>query len=163
MKIKIYKIIILPVVLYGCETWSLTPTEEHRLRMFENRVLRRIFGPKEEVVGGWRRLHSEELRNFYTSPILIRVIYSMKWVEHVARTGEMRNVYDILFGKPEGKGPVERLGRRWKDNIRMDLREISWEVVDWMHLAHDRDKWRALVNTVMNLQVPENAWNFLIY
>jgi hypothetical protein len=95
-QIRIYKTIILPVVLYGCETWSLTLREEHRLRVFENRVLRGIFGPKrDEVTGEWRKLHNEELRDLYSSPNIIRIIKSrmMRWAGHVARMGEKRNAY----------------------------------------------------------------------
>jgi hypothetical protein len=95
VKIRIYKTIILPVVLYGCETWLLTVREEHKLRVFENRVLRRIFRPKRDgVTGGWRKLHNEELHNLYTSPSIIRIIKSrrMRWAGHVARMGEKRNV-----------------------------------------------------------------------
>jgi hypothetical protein len=95
VKVKIYKTIILPVVLYGCETWSLTLREEHRLRVFENRVLRRTFGPKrDEVTGEWRQLHNEELHNLYSSPDIIRQVKSrrMRWAEHVARMGEERKV-----------------------------------------------------------------------
>jgi hypothetical protein len=104
VKIKIYKTIIVPVVLYGCETWSLTLTEEHRLRVFENRVLRRIFGPKkDEVTGGWRKLHNEELHGLYSLPSIVRVIKVMRWVGHVARMGEVRGAYNILDGKPEGR------------------------------------------------------------
>jgi hypothetical protein len=98
LKIRIYKTIILPVVLYGCEIWSLTLREEHRLRVFENRVLRRIFGPKrDEVTGGWRKLHNEELQDLYSSPSIIRMIRSrrMRWAGHVARMGEKRNAYRI--------------------------------------------------------------------
>jgi hypothetical protein len=105
-------------------------------------LLRRIFGPKgDEGAGGWRRLHNEELHNLYASPI-IRVIKSrrMRWAQHVACMGEMRNAYNILFGKPEGKRPLGRPRRRRKANIRMDLRETGWEGVDWMHLAQDRDQ-----------------------
>jgi hypothetical protein len=131
IKVKIYKTIILPVVLYGFETYSLTLREEHRLRVFENRVLRRIFGPKrDEVTGEWRRLHNEELHNLYSSPDIIRQIKSrrMRWAGHVARMGEERNVYKVLMGKPGGKRPLRRPRRRWEDGIRMDLREISWGV-----------------------------------
>jgi hypothetical protein len=87
VKVRIYKTIILPVVLYGCETWSLTLKEERRLRVFENRVLRRIFGPKrDEETGGWRKLHNEELHNLYCSPSIIRSIKSrrMRWARHIA-------------------------------------------------------------------------------
>jgi hypothetical protein len=108
---RIYKTIILPVVLYGCETWSLTLREERRLRVFENRVLRRIFEPKrEEVAGDWRKLHNEELHILYSSPNIItsRMIKSrrMRWVGHVARMGETRNAYRIILGKSEGKRPL---------------------------------------------------------
>jgi hypothetical protein len=84
---KIYKTIILPVILYECETWSLTLREEHRLRVFENKVLKRIFGPKrDEATGGWRKVHNEELRDLYSSPSIIRIVKSrrMRWVGHVA-------------------------------------------------------------------------------
>ena len=115
IKIKIYRAVILPVVLYGCETWSLTLWEELRLRMFENRVLRRIFGPKrDEVTGEWRKLHNEELNDLYSSPNIVRVIKSrrMRWVGHVARMGERRGVYRVLVGKPEGKRLLGRPRRR---------------------------------------------------
>jgi hypothetical protein len=111
VKVKINKTIILPVVLYGCETWSLTLREENRLKVFENRVRRRIFGPKrDEVKGEWRKLHNKELHNFYFSPNVIRQIKSrrMRWAGHVARMGEERNVYTVLMGKPEGKRPLGR-------------------------------------------------------
>jgi hypothetical protein len=122
--------IILPVVLYGCETWSLTLKEEHRLRVFENRVLRRIFGPKrDDVTRDWRKLHNEELHNLYSSPNIIRMIKSRKirWAGHVARMGETRNAYRILVGKPEGKRPLGTPRRRWVDKIKMALREIGWD------------------------------------
>jgi hypothetical protein len=96
LKIRIYKTIILPVVLYGCETLSLTLREEHRLRVFENRVLRRIFGPKrDEVTGEWRKLDNKELHDLYSSRSIIRIIKSrnMRWAGHVARMGEKRNAY----------------------------------------------------------------------
>jgi hypothetical protein len=117
-----YKTVIMPLVLYWCETWSLTLREEHRLR-----VLRRIFGPKrEEVAGGWGRLHNEELHNLYASPDIIGVMNSrrVKCAGPVARTAEKKNAYTILVRKPEGKRPLGRLRRRWWD-IRMDLREVG--------------------------------------
>jgi hypothetical protein len=109
VKIKIYKTIILPVVLYGCETWFLTLREERRLRVFEKRVLRRIFGPKrDEVTGGWRKLHNEELHGLYSSPGIVRVIKArrMRWAEHLARMGEVRGAYNISVGRPEGRRPL---------------------------------------------------------
>ena len=136
LKIKIYRTIILPVVLYWCETWSLTLREEMKLRVFENKVLRRIFRPRrDEVTGKWRRLHNEELNDLYCSPNIVRVIKSrrMRWVGHVVRMGEERGVYRVLVGKPEGKRPLERSWRRWVDNIRMDL--LEWDVGIWAGLG----------------------------
>jgi hypothetical protein len=130
--------------------------KEHRLRVFENRVLRRIFGPKMDgVTGEWRKLHNEEHHILYSSPNIIRQIKSsrMKWAGHVAHMGEERNVYRVLVEKPERKRPLARPRCRWEDGIRMDLREIGCGSVDWIQLAQDRDRWRALVNTVMNIQV----------
>jgi hypothetical protein len=109
IKIRIYKTIILPVVLYGCETWSLQLREKHRLRVFENRVLRRIFGPRrDEVTGDWRKLHIEELHKLYSSLNIIGITKSrrMRWAGYVARMGPTRNAYRILAGKPEGKRPL---------------------------------------------------------
>jgi hypothetical protein len=114
--------------LYGCKTWSLTLRVEHRLRIFEKRVLRRIFGPKrDEVTGEWRKLHNEEFHNLYSSPDIIRQVKSrrMRWAGHVARMGEKRKVYKVFVGKLEGKRPLERPRRRWEDGIRMDLRETG--------------------------------------
>jgi hypothetical protein len=125
VKIKIYRTIIL----YGCETWSLTLTEECRLKVFENKVLRRIFGLKrDEVTGEWRRLHNKELYALYFSPNIIRVMKSrrLRWAGHVARMGERRDAYRALVGKPEGRKPLERPRRRWEDNIKMDLQEVGW-------------------------------------
>jgi hypothetical protein len=156
LKIKIYKTVILPVVLYGCETWSLILREEHTLRVFENGVLRRIFGPKREEDGSWRKLHNDELHNLYSSPNIVRVIKSrrMRWAGHVARMGEGRSVYGVLVGRPEGKRPLGRPRHRWEDNIKIDLREIGIDGVNWIQLCQDRVQWRAFVNTEMNLRVP---------
>jgi len=115
LKIKIYRTIILPVVLYGCETWWLTLREERRLRVSEKRVLRRVFGPKrDEVTGEWRKPHNEELNDLYSLPNIVRVVKSrrMRWVGHVARMGEDRGVHRVLVGKPEGKRPLGRPRRR---------------------------------------------------
>ena len=127
IKIRRYKTIILPVVLYGCETWSLTLREEHKLR-----VLKSMFGLKrDEVTGGWRKLHNEELHNVYSSPSTIRMIKSrrIRWAGHVARMGET-NAYRILVGKTEGRRPLVRPRRRCEHNITMDLREIGWDGMD---------------------------------
>ena len=132
--------------------------EERRLRVFENRVLRRVFGPKrDEVTGEWRTLHNEELSDLYSLPNIVRVVKSrrMRWPGHVARMGEGRGVHRILVGKPEGKRPFGRPSHRWEDNIKMDLQEVEGCCGDWMELAEDRDRWRALVSTVMNLRVPK--------
>jgi len=148
--------IILSVVLYGCETWSLTLREERRLRVFEKRVLRRVFGPKrDEITGEWRKLHNEELSDLYSLPNIVRVVKSrrMSWAGHVARMGKGRGVHRVLVGKPEGKKPLGRPRRRWEDNIKMDFQEVRGGCGDWMELAQDRDRWRALVSTVMNLRV----------
>jgi hypothetical protein len=140
----------------GVKLASLSLREEHRLRVFENRVQRLIFGPKrDEVTGEWRKLHNEELYNLYSSPDVIMQVKSrrMRWVWHVVRMGEGRKVYNVLVGKPEGKRPLGRPRRRWEDGIRMDLREIGLWGVDWILLAQDRDQWRAVVSVVMNLRV----------
>jgi hypothetical protein len=120
-------------------------------------MLSRIFGPKrDEVTGGWRKLHNEEIHSLYSSPSIIRMIKSrrMRWTGHLARMGEKRNSCRILVGKPEGKRPLGRPRRRWVDNIKMEHREIGWDGMDLIDLAQDRDRWRALVNTVINLRVP---------
>ena len=157
LKIKIYRTIILPVVLYECETWSLTLREERRLRVFENGVLRKVFGPKtDEVTGEWRKLHNEELNDLYSIPNIVWVVKSrrMRWAGHVARMGEDIGVNRVLVGKPEGKRPLGRPRRRWEDNIKMDLQEVGGGCGDWMELAQDRDRWRALVGTVRDFGVP---------
>jgi hypothetical protein len=119
----------LPVVLYGCETWSLTLREECRLRVFENKVLRRILGPKrDEVTGEWRKLQDKELYALYSSPNIIRVIKSrrLRQAGHVAGMGDRRGSKRASVGTPDGRRPLERPRRRWKGNIKMDLREVGW-------------------------------------
>jgi hypothetical protein len=130
----------------------MTLREEHRLRVFENRMLRGIFGPKwDEVIGGWKKLHNEELHSLYCLPSIIRIIKSrMRSAGHVARMGKNMNKYRIWVGKR----PLERPRHRWEDNIKLDPREIGWGGRDWIDVAQDMDQWRALVNTVMNLRVP---------
>jgi hypothetical protein len=125
--------------------------------VFENRMLRRIFRPKmDEVTGEWRELHNKELRDLYSSPSIIRIIKSrrMRWVGHVARMGEKRNMYRLLVGKPEGKRLLGRPSCRWVDNIRTDLGKVGCGDVDWIGRAQDRNRWRVLVNLVLNLWVP---------
>jgi hypothetical protein len=122
LKIKIYRSIILPVVSYGCKTWSLTLREERKLRVSENKVLRRIFGSRrDEVTGKWWRLHNEELNDLYSSPNIVRVIKwrRMRWAGHVARMGEERGVYRFMLGKPEGRRPMGRPRCRW------------WRIIGW--------------------------------
>jgi hypothetical protein len=141
--------------------------EEPRLRVFENRLLKRIFGPKrDDVTGQWRKLHNEELNRLYSSPntSIVQVIKSrsIRWAVHVVCMGEKRGLCRVLVGKPEGKRPLERPRRRWEDNIKMNLQEVGCGTMDWIEVDQDRDRWWALVRAVMNLRVPLNAGNFLI-
>jgi hypothetical protein len=125
--------------------------------VFENRVLRKIFGPKrDEVTGEWRKLHTEELHDLYSSSNIVRVMKSrrMRWAEFVARIVEESGVYRVLVGKPEGKRPLGRPRHRWDINIEMDLQEVGCGGMDWIGLAQDTDRWRGLVNAVKNLRVP---------
>ena len=157
IKIKIYRTLILPLVLYGCETWLLTLTEEHRLRVYENMMLRRIVGPKRhKVTRKWRRLHNEEFNDLCSSPNTIQVIKSrrMRWAGHAAHMGERKPAYRVLVGKPERKRQPGRPKHRWEDDIKMDLQEVEWWGMDWIDQAQNRDRWRALVNAVMNIWVP---------
>jgi hypothetical protein len=129
--------------------------EEHRLRVSQDRVLRRIFGPIKKEYGSRRKLHNDELHGLCSSPN-IRVIKSrrIRWAGHVAHMGEGRSVYRVLVGRPEGKIPLERPRRRWEDNMKMDLREIGIDGANWIRLAQDRVQWRGCVNTIMSLRVP---------
>jgi hypothetical protein len=129
------------LVSYGCETWSLTLREEHILRVFENRVLRRIFGPKrDEVIGGWTKLHNEEPHNLYSSPSIIRIIRTkkMRWAVHVVRMWQKRNACRILVGEPEGKRPLRRSRCRWVDNTKWILEKqdgIVWIGLIWLRVG----------------------------
>ena len=120
-------------------------------------MLRRIFGPKRDgVTGEWRKLHNEELNDLCSSPNIVRVIKSrrLRWAGHVARMEEGKGVHKVLVGKLEGKRPLGRPRRRWEDNTKKDLQEVGRVCGDLMELAEDRDRWRALVSTVMNFRVP---------
>jgi hypothetical protein len=124
----------------------------HKLRVFKSRMLRRICGPKRDgVTGGWRKLH-----NLYSLSSIIRIIKSrrMRWAGHVARVTEKRDVYRLLVAKPKGKRPLGKPRHRWIDNIKIDFLEIGFGVVEWIGLAQDRYRWRALMTEVMNLWVP---------
>ncbi|KAJ4447311.1 hypothetical protein ANN_09315 [Periplaneta americana] len=143
LKVRIYETVILPVLLYGCETWTPTLKEEHTLRVFENKVLRKIFGAnRDDVTGEWRTLHNTELHALYSSPDIIRNIKSrrLRLAGHVARMGESKNAYRVLLGRPEGKRHLGRPRRRWEDNIKMDLREVGYNDRKWINLAQDRDQ-----------------------
>jgi hypothetical protein len=137
LKIKIYKTVILPVVLYGCETWSLLLREEHRLRVFENRVLRKIFETKRYEDGSWRKLHNDELHSLCSSTNIVTVIKSrwVWWAGHVARMGEGRGVYRVLVGRSESKRSLARPRSRWENKIKIDLREIGIDGKNWIQLA----------------------------
>jgi hypothetical protein len=156
VNIKIYKTVVLPVVLYGCETWSLTLREERRLRIFEKRILRKIFGPKREEDRSWRKLQNDEFHSLYSSPNIVRVIKSrrMRRAVHAARMREGRGVYRVLVGRPEGKRPLGRPRHRWEDNIKLDFREIGIYGSNWIRLAQDMTQCRDFVNTVVNLRIP---------
>jgi hypothetical protein len=111
---------------------------------------------REDVTREWGKLHNEELHNLYSSPGIIRIMKSrrMRWAGHVAGMGEKWNAYRLLVGKPEGKKPLGGPRQRWVDNNRKDIVEVGWGDVGWIGLAQDRGRWRALVNSVLNLRVP---------
>ena len=120
-------------------------------------MLRRIFAPNRDgATGEWRKVHNEELNDLYSSPNIVRVIKPrrMRWAGHVARMEEGRGVHKVLVGKPGGRRPLGRPRSRWEDNIKMDLREVVRGYGYWMGLAQDRDRWRAIMSTVMNFRVP---------
>jgi hypothetical protein len=130
---------------------------EYRLRLFENRVLRRIFGRKrDEVTGEWKKLYHEELNDLYSTPSIVLVMKSrrMRWARHVVRMVTRTYVYRILVGKPEGKRPLGRRRHRWDDNIKIDLQEVLFEGMVWIDVAQNRDRLQALVNAIMNFRVP---------
>jgi hypothetical protein len=142
----------LPVVLDGCGTWSLTLREEHRLRVFEYSVLRRIFGPKRVEDELWIKSYNDELHGLYSSLNNFRAIKlrRMRWAGHLEGIGEGRDVYGVLDGRPEGKRPLGRPRRRWENNTKTYLREIVIDGANWIRLAQAR----AFVSMVMNLRFP---------
>jgi hypothetical protein len=131
LKIKIYRNIILPFFLYGCETWSFTLWEERRLRMFENRVLRRIYGPKrDEVTGEWEKLHNEKLNDLYSSPNIVRVIKSrMRWAGHVALMGERRDYRRFWWGNLRERDHLKDKGVDGRIILKHIFRK--WDMVVW--------------------------------
>ena len=137
--------------MYGCKTWSRRLTEECRLRVFENRILRRIFEPKR-ANGKWRSLHNEELHSLYHSPNALRVIKSrrLQRVSHVARMEEGRSTFKTLIGTPTGRRLLGRPRRIWE----MDFKEVGINKMNWVDSARDRHYWRALVNAALNVRVP---------
>jgi len=129
--------------LYGCETWLLTLTEERRLRVFENRVLRRKFVPKwDELTGEWRKMHNEEPTDLCSSPNIFWVTKSrrLRWLGHVTHMGESKGIYRVLVEKPEGRTPLGRPRCRSEDNIKMDLKEVGCGGMDWIDVTQDRDR-----------------------
>ena len=153
VRIKMYRTIILPVVLYGCENWSLTLREVCRLRVFENKVLRRIFGSKrKDSTGEWRRLPKKELYTLHSSPNIFRVTTSrrLRWAGYVGRMRESRGAYRSFVVETEGRRPLGRPRCKWEDNIKKDITEVGWGM-NWIDVAQDRDRWRTLMNAVINL------------
>jgi hypothetical protein len=130
--------------------------EEHRLRVFENRVLRKILGPKRVDERSWRKLHSNELHILYSSTNFVKVIKSrrMRWAGHVAHMEEGGGVYKVLVGRPKVNRPLGRPRCRWEYNSKMDLMERGISGVKWIQLAQDRVQWQVFVNMEMNLWVP---------
>ena len=151
---KLYYRLYSMVVKLGLLSW-----EEQSLKVFGNKILRKIFETKrDEITGEWWKLHSAELHVLCSPPNIIRNHKStrLRWAGHVARMEQFRNAYRILAGKPEGKTPLGRLKHWWEGNIRpkVDLREVGCDSVNWIDLTQDRDQWRAYVRVIMNLRVP---------
>ena len=125
--------------------------------MFENRLLKRILGPKRDgVTREWRKLHNGELNDLYFSANIVRMIKPsrMRWAGHVARLGNWSGTYRVFVAIREGRRPLGRPRHRWEDTIKMDLQAVGCGGIDWIELARDKDRWRALVNAVMNIRVP---------
>ena len=153
LKITTYRTIILPNV-YWCETWSLTLREERRMRVSEKMVLRRIFGPKRDEETGRGKNYMRSL--MICTPHQMVVGWSNQEERDERDMWHVwgRGVYGVSVRRPEGKRQLGRPKHRWEDNIKMDLQEVGCGGMDWIELAQDRDRWRELVNAVMNLRVP---------
>ena len=151
LEIKVYKAIILPVVLYGCENGLI-----HKGRNATKGIRKQDSGPKRDGNREWRRLHKEELHTLHLSPNIVRGMKSrrLRWAGHAARTDEGRRAFKILTRKPTGKRHLGRLRHRWEDNIRIDLEVIGISAWNWVDPAQDRNYWRVLVNTALNLRLP---------
>ena len=148
-KLQTYITIIRPVVTYGAETWALTKQLEQKLLVFENSILRQVYGPVfDETTGEWRRRHNQELGDLSNLPFITDLIRSMRlrWARHIARMGEDRGVKLVAQGRPAGTRPLGRPRKRWSDNLRQDLLALGVEDPDsWWMLAEDRNNWRRLV------------------
>lgn len=145
-KIRIYKTVIRPILMYGCETWTLTLKEENKLLVAERKILRKILGPTIGEDGEWRQRYNREIENIVSEPNIIGEIKSsrLRWLGHVERMGEDRAVRKAYLGQPSGRRPVGRPRYRWKDEVAKDLKEL--EVSDWSELAQNREDWRTLMS-----------------
>ena len=154
-KLRIYNIMIRPIVLYGCETWTLTKARIHRLEVFENSILRRIYGPIfDNAQGQWVRRHNRDLRELSNQPYIQNVIKArrLRWAGHCARMPDERTPKIVMNGVVQGQRPVGRPWYRWVDNIQKDTREIAPDIRDWQEIAQDREQWRGLVTAAVGLQ-----------
>ena len=157
-KLRIYNIIIRPTVLYGCETWTLTKGRIKKLEVFENAILRRIFGPTyNAITEQWERRHNADLRQLSGQPFIQDVVKSrrLRWAGHCARLPEERIAKIAMNGVVQGRRPVGRPRYRWRDNIREDVRDIAPEIEDWQEAAQDRRLWRGKVKAALGLQARE--------
>ncbi|KAG7311679.1 hypothetical protein JYU34_002732 [Plutella xylostella] len=145
-KLRIYKTVIRPILMYGCEAWTLTQKEESQLLVAERKVLRKIFGPRQRPDGSWRVLKNAELEDLMAGANIVgeTKAHRLRWLGHLQRMGEDRSAKRAYMGRPTGRRPVGRPRYRWSDAVEADLREL--QVVDWRETALDRQKWRSLVS-----------------